>query len=65
MIAIYSERMATIGRTDAARRAGARLARTATSIAIAAATTYVSVSTLLSGTACFRIELGAERCWSG
>ena len=45
----YSERMATIGRTDAARRAGARLARTATSIAIAAPTTYASVSTLLSG----------------
>ena len=40
--------MATIGSTDAARRAGARLATTATSIAIAPPTTYASVSTLLS-----------------
>ena len=45
---VHSERMATMGRTDAARRAGAGLARTATSIAIAAATMYASVSTLLS-----------------
>ena len=35
----YSDRMATIGGTDAARRAGARLARTATSTAIAEPTT--------------------------
>ena len=35
----YSDRMATIGWTDAARRAGARLARTATSMAIAGPTT--------------------------
>ncbi len=35
----YSERMATIGCTAAARRAGARPARTATSIAIAAPAT--------------------------
>ena len=34
----YTDRMATIGWTDAARRAGARLARTATSTAIAAPT---------------------------
>ena len=32
----YTDRMATIGWTGAARRAGARLARTATSTAIAA-----------------------------
>lgn len=35
----YSERIATIGGTDAARRAGPRLASTATSIAIAAPAT--------------------------
>jgi hypothetical protein len=35
----YSERMATIGCTEAARRAGARLATTATSMAIAAPAT--------------------------
>jgi hypothetical protein len=35
----YTDRMATIGWTDAARRAGARLATTATKIAIAAPTT--------------------------
>ena len=35
----YTDRMATIGWTDAARRAGARLARTATSTAIAGPTT--------------------------
>jgi len=34
-----TDRMATIGWTDAARRAGTRLARTATSVAIAAPTT--------------------------
>ena len=36
---IYTDRMATIGGTAAARRAGARLARTATSTAIAGPTT--------------------------
>jgi hypothetical protein len=37
--AAYTDRMATIGGTEAARRAGARLARTATSTAIAGPTT--------------------------
>ena len=45
--------MATIGWTDAARRAGAMLATTATSTAIAAPTTYDRYSTLLSETPMF------------
>jgi hypothetical protein len=48
-IRFYSERMATMGWTEAARRAGARLATTATSTATAAPTTYDRFSTLLSG----------------
>src|SRR5436190_17395868 len=39
-IRFYSERMATIGWTEAARRAGARLATTAMNTATAAPTTY-------------------------
>src|SRR6185436_1398637 len=45
----YVVRIATIGSTDAARRAEVRLARTATSTATAAPTTYDRYSTLLSG----------------
>jgi hypothetical protein len=50
----HSERMATIGWIEAARRAGARLATTAMSTATAAPATYDKYSTLLSGMPIFR-----------
>src|SRR5439155_15967463 len=57
----YSERMATIGWTEAARRAGTRLATTAMSTATAAPTTYDKYSTLLSGMPIFSTPLRRMR----
>jgi hypothetical protein len=50
----YVVRIATIGSTDAARRAEVRLARTATSTANAAPTTYARVPRCSAGCPCLR-----------